>query len=118
MSGWIAFMVAATVTASLMMHMSVIVLQTTIVVIESLGEGALTKRFFYPALIQNVAVAIALLGFTFGNQPLQIIGVLLIALGLVTASGRSHPTYRAIEVPLLASSLLSLIGVAALRFIA
>jgi hypothetical protein len=118
MPGWLVFGVTAVVTSSLMMHMSVIVLQTTILVIESVGEGSLTRRFFYPALVQNLAIATALLGFTFASQELQAIGALLLALGLLTASGRPHPTYRAIEVPLLVSGLLSLAGIAAIRFIA
>ena len=118
MSGWMAFCVAAIVASSLMMHMSVIVLQTTILVIESVGEGGVTRRFYYPAMVQNVAIATALLGFSFANQPLEMIAALLLALGLVTASGRPHPTYRAIEVPLLVSGLLSLAGIAAIRVIA
>jgi hypothetical protein len=97
--------------------MSVIVLQTTILVIESVGEGAFTKRFFYPALVQNVAIVVALLGISFGNQQLQIVAALLLALGIVTASGRPHPTYRSIELPLVASGLLSLFGIGAIRLI-
>ena len=117
MQGWLVFAVTAVVTASLMMHMSVIVLQTTILVIESVGEGAFTRRFFYPALVQNLAIVTALLGFTLANQELQLIGALLLALGLLTASGRPHPTYRAVELPLVASGLLSVAGIAAVRFI-
>ena len=117
MQGWLMFAVTAVVTSSLMMHMSVIVLQTTILVIESVGEGAFTRRFFYPALVQNVAIAIALLGFSFGNQQLEVIAVLLLALGYVTASGRPHPTYRSIELPLVVSGLLSLTGIGVVHFI-
>ncbi|MSO70904.1 MAG: hypothetical protein EXQ88_02645 [Alphaproteobacteria bacterium] len=118
MQGWLMFGVTAIVTSSLMMHMSVIVLQTTILVIESAGEGAFTRRFFYPELVQNVAIVVALLGFSFANQQLQVIAALLLALGILTASGRPHPTYRTIELPLVASGLLSLIGIGVVRFIA
>jgi hypothetical protein len=118
MTGWMFFGVTAVVTASMMLHMSVIVLQTTVLVIESVGEGAITRRFHYPALVQNLAILIGLFGYAFANRPLQSIGVLLLMLGLLTASGKPHPTYRSIELPLLVSGLLSLSALAAARVIA
>ncbi len=117
MSGWMAFAVAAVVASSLMMHMGVIVLQAAILVIESVGEGGLTRRFHYPALVQNVAIATALIGYSLDSRELAVIAALLLALGVVTASGRPHPSYRTIELPLLASGLLSIVGLATIRLI-
>ena len=114
MSDFLMLAVTVLVSASLMMHMGVIALQATVLVIESVDDRALTRRFFYPALLQNIAVAVALLGFAFGIEGLPPIGALLLVLGLVTASGRPHPSYRTIELPLLVSGLLSLSGLAVL----
>ncbi len=118
MSDWFAFAVTATVTMSLMMHVGVIALQTTVLVIESFDAGGLARRFFYPALVQNVAIVTALFGFSLGDLNLAVVGALLLALSAVIASGRPHPTYRAIELPLLVSSILSLCGIALIRALA
>ncbi|MFQ5617932.1 MAG: hypothetical protein ACE5FR_03085 [Rhodospirillales bacterium] len=60
------------------------------------------------SLRQNVGIAAVLGGYTFQRPDLAFAGVLLVASALWASSGRIPAMVPAIEVPLLASGLLSL----------
>lgn len=97
------------VTVSLAFFFSVITLQGLSLVI----EGSVAKRmptiYNLSPLCQNLGVACAILGLTFAETSMTVVGVLLISFGLVSSSGRFFPLHPAIELPLLISALLSLL---------
>ena len=103
------------VTVSLAFFFSVITLQGLSLII----EGSVAKRiptiYNLSPLCQNLGVACAILGMTFGDTNMSLVGVLLISFGLVSSSGRFFPLHPAIELPLLISALLSLITLGVFR---
>jgi len=104
------------VTVSLAFFFSVITLQGLSLVIEGSVAKRLPTIYHLSPLCQNLGVACAILGLTFAETSMTAVGVLLIAFGLVSSSGRFFPLHPAIELPLLISALLSLLTLGAFRF--
>lgn len=102
-------------TTSIMLYFLVIAAQTAVLVVESVSDRSATRRFFYPALVQNIGVATVLVAFTFQSPGLTPVGALLVAAAIIMTEGRPHARYRSIELPLLISAILSFAAVGVTR---
>ena len=106
---------------SLVIHISALIISTSlgfyfaVISIQGVGvvlSGLLTKRLPRSAslsgLCQNLGVASALLGLTVQSTDLAVVGILVIALGVLSGPGPSSSLYSAIERALLIAALASL----------
>ena len=106
---------------SLAIHFSALVISTSlgfyfaVISVQSVGvvlNGVLTKRLprgrMLCALCQNLGVASTLLGLTVQSADLAVVGILVIALGVLSGPGPVSALYSAIERALLIAALASL----------
>ncbi len=106
---------------SLAVHFSALVISTSlgfyfaVISVQGMGvvlNGFLTKRLprgrMLCALCQNLGVASALLGLTVQSADLAVVGILVIALGVLSGPGPVSSIYSAIERALLIAALASL----------
>ncbi len=117
MSGLAVNFTPLIVTVSLAFFFSVITLQGLSLIIEGSVAKRLPTVYNLSPLCQNLGVACAILGLTFGDTNMSLLGVGLISFGLVSSSGKFFPLHRAIELPLLISALLALLTLGAFRFL-
>ncbi len=106
---------------SLAIHFSALVISTSlgfyfaVISVQGVGvvlNGFLTKRLprggMVCALCQNLGVASTLLGLTVQSTDLAVVGILVIALGVLSGPGPVSSVYSAIERALLIAALASL----------
>ena len=103
------------VTISLAFFFSVIALQGLSLILEGSVQRKLPSLVAISPLSQNLGITCALIGLTFRDLNMAVLGPLLIAFGLVASRGRFYTLHPAIELPLLISGLLSTIVLVALR---
>lgn len=107
MAQFILVLASIIVSTSLVLYFSVIAFQVAGPVAAKLTAGDAEIGFSFPAFFQNMGIAAGLTGATFGSTDLLLVGVLSIALALLTKGGKSPELRRGVEVPLLIAGLLA-----------
>ena len=115
---WVLTNVAALcVTLSVMTYLC---LMAVILVKLATEEAEVRRQLAWPmipAFCQNCGIPIVIAAFTFGQTDYAIVGVLLIALGVVGTTKVTINIHPSIERPLLILALLSLALVGFIRFV-
>jgi len=99
---------ALVISTSLGFYFAVISVQGVGVVLNGLLTRSLPRGRMLSGLCQNLGVASALLGLTVRSNDLAVVGLLVIALGVLSGPGPSSSIYAAIERALLIAALASL----------
>jgi hypothetical protein len=103
------------VTISLSFFFSVIALQGLSLILEGSVHRKLPSFLSLSPISQNLGITCALIGLTFRDLNMAVLGLLFIAFGMVASRGRFYALHPYIELPLLISGLLSTIVLMALH---
>ena len=86
-----------------------------------LVHGLLTRRLpkggAISGLCQNLGIACGILGLTYRSVDLTVVGLLVIALGVVSGPGPSSPLYTILERALLVAGMASLGALGLMRYL-
>lgn len=93
------------ISTALILYLAVIAFQVANPIVAKLTTGTAFADFSLPALCQNLGIAAGLAGATFRSTDVLMIGVLLIALALLTKGRASPELHRSLEIPLLVMGL-------------
>lgn len=94
-------------TVTLLLYFIVIAIQGTAMVAESIARKRLPPRIGLSDVCQNLGVVLPIIGFIGGSRDLMIVGVLMLALGIVVA-GVTYRANRIVDISLNITAILSI----------
>ena len=115
MSGLATNIATSILTMSVGLYFGIIMALFGLLVLAGTAGRWSLARAWFPAFLEHLGVVVVILGLTFRQTELGLLGLGLVALGLGTGPAKVAAVNRAVEAPLMTSGLVSL-GTLALRY--
>ena len=104
--------VAVVTAITLLLYVLVIAIQGTALVAQSVVDRKIPSKIYFSDVCQNLGVAVPIAGFLAGSVDVMVVGVLLLAIGVLTGEVR----YRANRVVDLSLSVAAILTIGSLSF--